>query len=435
MDAKHAPRSTPPTPAPTNTPSRTVLLTGATGFVGGELLLRLMARDERLILCLVRAESDQAAKERGEARLAALLGREPRADESKRIEWIAADLEEANAGLSEAARRRVTQAVAEIFHCAASVEFDLPLADAHRINVGGVEALLTLARDAGPNFRRFHHVSTAYVAGRASGRVKANQIPTDHARNFRNTYERTKARAERLLRAQTEIPVSIYRPSIIAGDTRTGRTDNWNVLYVPMRQIVRGRLPFISRGGKAIADTVGVDFVVDGIVALAERENARIQAFHLTADHLAFDIERYLMHCNRAASMIGQKGGTRSVSPLSWSFRVGLVKAMAYAPSWLGSLKKIGVATRRGLKSFAPYLEYTRVNVEFDAQWEHDFLAYAGIHMPDPDIYLERIIDFAIEQDFGAASAPMPVEDLYKDMPLPVPAEPKHFQLPVAAAS
>lgn len=410
-----------------------ILLTGATGFVGGELLLRLMARDDRPILCLVRAESEAAASERGAQRLAVLLGRDPETQESARVEWIRADLEEPGAGISEVDRKRLKESVTEIFHCAASVEFDLELADAQRINVGGVSALLALAREAGPRFRRFHHVSTAYVSGRASGRVSANHLPRDLGRNFRNTYERTKARAERLLRTQTEVPITIYRPSIIAGDTRTGRTDNWNVIYVPMRKIVRGQLPFISRGGKAIADTVGVDFVVDGIVALAEREGPRLQAYHLTADGLAFDLERYVAHCNHAARLTGHVGETRTVSHLAWRARVGLVKLMAYAPACLGPYQKIGRATCRALKSFEPYLEYTRVNVEFEAQWEHDFLAQAGIQMPDPDIYLERIIDYALEQDFGSELAPASIAEGYGNVPIEI--APQSFSVPVAAAS
>lgn len=425
---------------PTSSPQTgAALLTGATGFVGGELLLRMMARDEQAILCLVRAESQTAADARGEKCLTHLLGRPPRAEEAARVEWIPADLEKPNAGLTDEDRDRITESVSEIFHCAASVEFDLDLEDAHRINVEGVEKLLALARRAlaretGPAFRRFHHVSTAYVSGRGRGRVTANHLPDDHKRNFRNTYERTKARAERMLREQTEVPVTIYRPSIIAGDTRTGRTDNWNVLYVPMRQIIRGRLPFISKGGRAIADTVGVDFVVDGIVALADQEGPRLQAYHLTADHLAFDLERYLMHCNRAARMIGQTRETRSVSTLDWRIRVGLVKAMAYAPSWLGSFKKIGLAARRGIQSFSPYLEYTRVDVEFDAIWEHAFLARSGVQMPDPDIYLERIIDFALERDFGAADpAGADAQEVYINVANT--NAPENFSVPVAAVS
>ncbi len=73
------------------------------------------------------------------------------------------------------------------------------------------------------------------------------------------------------------------------------------------------------------------------------------------------------------------------------------------------------------------------MNVEFEAQWEHDFLAQAGIRMPDPDIYLGRIIDYAIEQDFGAANAAVSIAEVHKNVPIEV--APHSFSIPVAAAS
>lgn len=387
-----------------------MLLTGATGFVGGQLLLRLLTRDHRPLVCLVRAENPAAAEARGADRLRALLGRDPTESESARVRWIQSDLEAPQAGLDRSDWDTLAASISEIFHCAASVEFNLPLEQAERINVDGVRTLLGLARAAGPGFDRFHHVSTAYVSGRTNARVDAHFLPEDKARHFRNTYERTKARAERLLREQPDVAVSIYRPSIIAGDTRTGRTDNWNVLYVPMRQMVKGRLPFLCHGGKAIADTIGVDFVVDGIVALSARSELRIQAYHLTADRLAFDVGRYVRRCNRAAAQIcsGSKG-TALIGAWSWALRTRALRGLAYAPRFLGGLRKKGETIRQGLRSFEPYLAYTRVDVEFEAGWEHHYLAAHGIRMPDPDVYLDRLLDYALASDFGRTERATPV--------------------------
>lgn len=380
-----------------------ILLTGATGFVGGELLLRLLARDERRIICLVRGADDATAAARGAERMRSLLGREPTPTEMWRVRWIRSDLEKPRLGLSACEWRRLSDQIDEIFHCAASVDFDLPLADAQRINVDGVRELLDLAGAVGRPFRRFHHVSTAYVSGETRGRVTADYLPSDRAKNFRNTYERTKARAERLLRDQKNVSVSIYRPSIIAGDTDTGRTDNWNVIYVPMRQMITGRLPMFPVGGLAIADTVGVDFVVDGIVEFSKRHDRKIQAYHLTADRKAFDLPRLVRNCNKAAQAAGLKNPTQPVSQLSFRLRAVALQMLAYAPKAFPGLRKLGMAASKGIQSFAPYLPYTTVSVQFDATWEHDRLAKIGISMPDPDIYLGRIIEYAVEENFGHA--------------------------------
>lgn len=393
---------------------RAVLLTGATGFVGGELLRRLVRRDAREIVCLVRGETEQDAAERGRAREAALFGASAGSACSGRIRWVRADLERPRLGLSEAAFRALAAGVDEIFHCAASVDFDLPLEVAHRINVGGVEELVALARAAGPDFVRFHHVSTAYVAGRRSGSVDARFLPPDDACLFRNTYERTKARAERFLRAQGDVAISVYRPSIVAGDTDTGRTDNWNVLYAPMRQIVKGRLPMIRRAGRALVDTVGVDYVVDGLVALADRARRdgasvdRFQSHHLTAGRHAFDLEFYLRHCNEAARRGGVRGATRAVGPAIWWTWSKSVTALAYAPASLGRTRALGEAARSALRSFTPYLAYTEVDVVFQADAEQRVLAEAGVCMPAAEVYLPRIVRFACETDFGRRAQPEP---------------------------
>ncbi len=378
-----------------------IVLTGATGFVGGQLLLRLLRRDRRPILCPVRAESQAAADERGQSTLRALLGRDPHPVERRRVQWLRANLEEPQLGLGREAWWSLAQRTSEIFHCAASVEFDLRLEEAQRINVDGVRHLLTLAQHAGPRFRRFHHVSTAYVAGRSVGAVRAGFLPEDRAWNFRNTYERTKARAERLLQSQDQVPVTIYRPSIIAGDTTTGATTNWNVLYVPMRKIVAGQMPFLRSVGRAIIDSVGVDYVVDGLLALAERPAPHGTTYHLTAGRSAFDIPTYIDAITAGARVRGRAVRTRPVGATSWWLRTRSLALLARAPARLAGLRQLGRAALRGLHSFQPYAPYTSVQMQFESDLEHGWLEARGIAVPDPDAYLERIVGYAIDHDFG----------------------------------
>lgn len=379
----------------------TTLLTGATGFVGGELLARLVRDPRRSIVALVRGRDDADAKARGEARLHDVLGRRPSEIERARVRWVCADLERPSLGLSECTRRALTESLHEVFHCAASVAFDLPLADAQRINVDGTRHLLELAAEAQTTLRRFHHVSTAFAAGRVRGRVSAGHLPSDRARNFRNTYERTKARAERLLRSQREVPVTIYRPSVVAGDTRTGYTDNWNVLYVPMRQIALGRMPFLRCGRTSWIDTVGIDFVVDGMLALANRATPHGTTYHLTADHRAFDVRAFIQACNEEMAWQGSMARSRPVGPASWWLRTRGIGFLARAPKPLRTLRSLGAAVQRGLASFAPYEPYTAVATRFDAEREHALLAQHGIHMPPAKQYLQTIVSHAVTSDFG----------------------------------
>lgn len=391
--------------------TKRVLLTGATGFVGGQLLIRMLARTDWHLVCPARADSAAGARARGAETLTELLGRTPTAEERSRVRWIRADLEERRLGIDRRTWNQLAAEITDIYHCAASTRFDLPLDEAQRVNVDGVRHVFELARDAGDRFHRFHHVSTAYVSGHRSGVVSADHLPSDRERNFRNTYERTKARAERFLRSQDDVHVTIYRPSIVAGDTTTGRTTNWNVLYGPMKMIVRGQLPFLRCGGPALLDTVGVDYVADAMLVLSQRITKHGTGYHLTAGLEPFDLPTYVRTCLAAATFAGEDSDCKLVSPLGWRARVLAFAGMARLPKACGRPRRLGRLASRGLASFSPYAPYTSVAVRFDDTLEREVLAAAGVVMPPAREYLGTIVAWAVRHDFGkVASPPSPVE-------------------------
>jgi long-chain acyl-CoA synthetase len=223
------------------------LLTGATGFVGGELLLRLLERTDRDVVTPVRAADGEAAQGRVDE-LLEVLGAERHAS---RVTAMAAELTAPGLGLSDADRADVVARVSTIVHSAASVRFDLPLDEARAVNVEGTRAVVELAR-ACSGLERLVHVSTAYVAG-----------------EHRNTYEQTKAEAEALVRG-SGLPFQVVRPSIVVGDRRTGWTTSFNVIYAPLRAFARGVLTTVPGDPSAPVDVVPVDHVADGMLALLD---------------------------------------------------------------------------------------------------------------------------------------------------------------------
>jgi thioester reductase-like protein len=258
-----------------------ILLTGATGFLGTELLHRLLTRTDRPIVALVRAADDAAAERRLEGVLGTLFppGEAP---SRARVRAVAADLEQPGVGMTAAARSRLLARVDTVVHCAASVEFTLPLEDARRINVGGTRAILELAAEA-PDLDRVVHVSTAYVAGDRPG--VAYEHEGDVGQTSRNTYERSKLEAEAVV-AESGLPSAILRPSIVVGDSRTGWTPAFNVIYWPLHALSRGLLPVIPGDPEGRADIVPVDLVADALLRLAvgPREAG---VFHAVAGDLA----------------------------------------------------------------------------------------------------------------------------------------------------
>jgi len=264
------------TPA-TTAGDREILLTGATGFLGMELLVRLLTETDRQIVALVRARDDAAAATRLDEVLATLLP--PGSGVANgRVRAVAADLEAPHLGLGPSGVRELAASVETVVHCAASVQFTLPLADARRINVDGTRAVLELAA-AAPGLDRVVHVSTAYVAGDRPG--TAYEDERDIGQPSRNTYERTKLEAEAVV-AESLLPSCILRPSIVVGDARTGWTPAFNVIYWPLQAFARGLLPVVPGDPGGRADIVTVDAVADALLALI-RGPRRGGTYHVVA--------------------------------------------------------------------------------------------------------------------------------------------------------
>jgi nucleoside-diphosphate-sugar epimerase len=236
--------------------STRILLTGATGFLGMEVLARLLERGDREVVCLVRAADQAAAEQRIDDVLAKLYT--DASAHRERVHALPCDL---TRGI-----HAPEEEIDIVCHCAASIAFDLPLDEAREINVDGTRAILELAREAGA--RRFVHVSTAYVSGTHSGVFTEDMLGTD----FRNTYEQTKCEAERIVAEVSGMQVAIARPSIVMGESDSGWTPAFNVLYWPLRAFARGLFAKVPAKPDGRVDVVPVDYVADAIFKLCESD-------------------------------------------------------------------------------------------------------------------------------------------------------------------
>jgi long-chain acyl-CoA synthetase len=116
-----------------------------------------------------------------------------------------------------------------------------------------------------PSLDRFVHVSTAYVAGDRGGKYFEHE--GDVGQRPRNTYEQTKLEAEEVVQA-SGLDAAILRPSIVVGDSRTGWTPAFNVIYWPLQAFARRLLPVVPGVPTARADIVPVDVVADALLEL-----------------------------------------------------------------------------------------------------------------------------------------------------------------------
>jgi thioester reductase-like protein len=267
-----------------------VFLTGATGFLGMEVLARLLERGDREVVCLVRAPDTAAAQVRLDGVLATLW--DDPAPYRHRARAVAGDVTRPGLGLDGAERTALAEDIGAVLHCAASITFDLPLDEARDINVEGTREVIGFAREARTlgRLERFVHVSTAYVGGRHPGVFGEDQLDTGQV--FRNTYERTKWEAEHVLAAAADLAPAIARPSIVMGDSVSGWTPAFNVLYWPLRAFSRGLFPVVPARADARVDVVPVDYVAASLVALLDRSDTGV--FNIVAGHDAVTVEELL---------------------------------------------------------------------------------------------------------------------------------------------
>jgi thioester reductase-like protein len=254
----------------------TILFTGYPGFLGQRLLPRLLgADDEGRAVCLVQekfAGVARAARARLEEADPTLRGR---------IDFVAGDITQPGLGLASGDAQRVRDEVESCFHLAAVYDLAVGRELALRVNVEGTRHLLAVLAGA-PRFRRLDYVSTAYVSGTTSGVFRETDL--DVGQGFKNQYEETKFQAEVAV-VLSRLPATIYRPSIVVGDSRTGETGKFDGPYFVLRAMQRLPSPglFLQLGrGDAWANLVPVDFVIEAMTRLASDPDALGRTYHLT---------------------------------------------------------------------------------------------------------------------------------------------------------
>jgi long-chain acyl-CoA synthetase len=338
-----------------------VLITGATGFLGMEVLVRLLEEPGTEIIALVRARDRAEAAGRVETVLARLY-EDPPAQAGERILALPGDVSLPGLGLRPEDRRRLVAETTSIVHCAASISFDLPLEEARTINTEGTKRLLSLAAEL-EDLGRVVHVSTAYVGGRHPGTFTEDDL--DVGQEFRNSYEQSKFEAE-LEVVASGLPIVVARPSIVVGDRRSGWTPAFNVIYWPLRAFARGMLDEVPANPDGVVDVVPVDYVADALVHLL-RNPESTGAVNLVAGRQAVTNAQLIELACRA---LGRPAP-----------RINNDAAM--------------------IEEASAYLPYFDVLTRFDDRRARSVLEPAGIATDDFEAYFPAIIEYAQRARWG----------------------------------
>ena len=248
--------------------SETIFLTGFPGFIAERLVSRLARRDTQFFL-LVQPEFTERASDAIE-RISELTG-----TPLENFAIIEGDITKPQLGISEEDLETIRNETTSVFHLAAAYDLAVDKEIAFRVNLDGTKNVNELCRTL-PNLRRYNYVSTCYVAGKRLGRILETEL--EHDAGFRNFYEETKHLAEiEVEKLKSELPVTIFRPSVVVGDSQTGETTKYDGIYYLIQYLQKAPnlLRLINVGNRNVRlNLVPVDFVVEGIAALSSDDAA-----------------------------------------------------------------------------------------------------------------------------------------------------------------
>ncbi|WNI20542.1 non-ribosomal peptide synthetase [Streptomyces sp. ITFR-16] len=366
--ATSAPR--PPRPAPRP------LLTGASGFLGAFLLRDLIETTDGPVDCLVRAEDDHRAAQRLRANLERYgLWRDRYAD---LIRPVPGDLAAPGLGLDPEERTALVRRLGPVLHNGARVNFAAPYGDLRAANVAGTEELLRLLADS--SSPGMHYVSTTGVYAPVAGPVTITETtPTGPVPDLPDGYARSKWVAEGLvgLARDRGLPVAVYRPGRISGDTATGACQDRDLLWQLIKGCLQaGAVPDLPFGS---TDWVPVDYVSAAVVALALTGGTGAETYHLTNPE-APGLDRVF----EAAVRLGHE--LRTVPAEHWQDRV------AAQPDNAAQLF-LGDGTESG--------DLAGDHRRFDSHRTTEAAAAAGVHQPPlTDEILTRYLTYFHDSGF-----------------------------------
>ena len=206
-----------------------VALTGTTGFLGSHLMAAMLSKGYNIIV-FGRSAKNESLKERI-SRLLYWFGFDSCLDQ---VTCVDTDLSQDNLGIPMGEYSRLCSVVDSVIHCASDTSFSESKREkVMAANINNLKGILEFSKNAHVNF--FHYISTAYVAGTGVTYCKET---LSSVKTFTNVYEESKAEAEKIISRFCEknsICLSIIRPSIVYGDSQSGRSLKFNALYFPVR--------------------------------------------------------------------------------------------------------------------------------------------------------------------------------------------------------
>ena len=373
-----------------------VFITGATGFIGTQIVRRLIKKDDICIIVLVRGKNfEEAYKHLSRAwwewpdlmdEIEGLKKFNIEDYREKKISLINGDITIENLKLDNYTYNFLVNTLTHIIHTAADIRLNASIEDLRRINVHGTDNLIKLALDAHKNhhIHRFSHLSTAYVAGGRTGNISEDSLTNNYG--FLSNYEKSKYEAELLVK-ESSLPISIFRPGMVVGDSKTGYLKTFNTIYVLIRLYLNKQLSLMPVSGDLKINLVPVDYIADAVMELTFDQDAEDMTFHVTAPYSTLPgVEEFIDFIHQWAS---NNLGLNISKPIFLSS-----SSIPYLSKLLKISGSTGNRISKTMQELAPYLnenrEFSRSNIE----------RFLGPYNLDWKKFLPTLLDYAVYNGF-----------------------------------
>ncbi|WP_332826975.1 SDR family oxidoreductase [Ramlibacter sp.] len=353
-------------------------VTGATGFIGKRLVRKLLARKGAVVHFLIRRESEDKVE--------AL--REWWGATAARAIPVFGDLTRKKLGVSAEDVKKLKGQVDHFYHLAAVYDLGADEESQVAANVEGTRHTVELAKaiDAG----HFHHVSSIAAAGLYEGVFREDMF--DEAENVDHPYFMTKHESEKIVRKESKVPWTVYRPALVVGDSRTGEMDKIDGPYYffkliqRMRQLLPPWMPAVGLEGGRI-NIVPVDYVVDALDHISHLGKIDSRCYHLV-DPVGYRVGDVLDIFSRAAHAPRMNVFVNAalLGFIPKSIKKGL---MAIAP-----VRRVRNAIMKDLGLPEDILQFVNYPTRFDAREAEAALKGSGIACPNLRDYAWRLWDY-----------------------------------------
>ncbi|KFZ40453.1 MULTISPECIES: SDR family oxidoreductase [Thermoactinomyces] len=348
-------------------PSHTYFFTGFPGFIATRLVEKLFDQDPSSRFLLLVHPSQQEKAEKVISQLT-----QKKAGSRGCFIPIPGDITKENLDIPQQRMERLREEIDYVFHLAAIYDLAVSKETAYKVNVTGTrnvnDFVLSLS-----GLKRYVYFSTAYVSGKRTGRILETEL--DEGQSFKNHYEASKFEAEVITqKIMKQVPLTIIRPGIVMGDSKTGETVKFDGPYFVMRYLdkfSRFPIPYPGRG-KALLNLVPVDYIVDATCYLATHPVGEGKVYHLTDPNPYPAREAFGIICE---TLVGKKA--------SFTLPSFIVYGLLSIPAF-----------RRWLMVEKETIEYFRLKAEYDCSQALEDLKDSGVKCADFKDYIQVCVKF-----------------------------------------